>query len=291
MHYQVEGSLFIVASAIGSATLAIFIKVAFAAGANIVTIISVRFLLAALFLLIVLRRRNIALVLPLKRTIQLCLMGLVGYGGMSILFANSLHYLPASLTAMLLYTYPALVALLSFMVGDEPFNGGKLLALVVCLAGLFMVLGISSANAPLIGVFSILGAAAIYSVYIVLGSRLLKSVDPFLATMYICASTGVAALIYGMADNSLLLTLPTKGWLAILGISVFPTIIGISCFFLGLELIGATNAAIICTVEPFVTVLLSTFLLGETITYPQIAGGALIIIGVVILQLPMLKQS
>jgi len=290
MHYQVEGSLFIVASAIGSATLAIFIKVAFAAGANIVTIISARFLLAALFLLVVLRRRNISLGLPLKRTLQLCLMGLVGYGGMSILFANSLHYLPASLTAMLLYTYPALVALLSFMVGDEPFNGGKLLALVVCLAGLFMVLGISSANAPLIGVLSILGAAVIYSVYIVVGSRLLKSVDPFLATMYICASTGVAALIYGMADNSLLLTLPTKGWMAILGISVFPTIIGISCFFLGLELIGATNAAIICTVEPFVTVILSTFLLGETITYPQIAGGALIILGVVILQLPMLGK-
>jgi len=290
MHYQVEGSLFIVASAIGSATLAIFIKLAFAAGANIVTIISVRFLLAALFLLVVLRRRNIALGLPLKLTLQLCLMGLVGYGGMSILFANSLHYLPASLTAMLLYTYPALVALLSFMAGDEPFNGGKLLALVVCLAGLFMVLGVSSANAPLIGVLSILGAAAIYSVYIVIGSRLLKSVNPFLATMYICASTGVAALIYGMADNSLLLSLPIKGWLAILGISVFPTIIGISCFFLGLELIGATNAAIICTVEPFVTVLLSTFLLGETITYPQIAGGALIIIGVVILQLPMLGK-
>jgi drug/metabolite transporter (DMT)-like permease len=290
MNQQIKGSLFIAASATGSATLAIFIKLAFAAGANIVTILSVRFILAALFLLAALRVRHVSPRLPKRLGVQLCLMGIIGYGGMSVLFAHSLHYLSASLTGMLLYSYPAMVTLLSFVLGDEPFNGGKLLALFVCLSGLFLVLGVSAVSAHWAGVVSILGAAIIYSIYIVIGNRLLKRVEPFLATTYVCASTGLAVLMYGMVDGSLVWQLPTMGWLAILGITLLPTLVGIGGFFVGLELIGATNASIICTLEPLITTLLAAVFLGEMLTALQMSGGLLILAGVVILQLPRLKK-
>jgi drug/metabolite transporter (DMT)-like permease len=289
MNNQLKGSLFIMISATGSATLSIFTKYAFAAGANITTIVSVRFLLAALFLLLVLKSRHISPFINFKRMVQLCLMGAVGYGGMSILFANSLHYLPASLTGMLLYSYPAMVTLLSFLVGDEQFSTEKIIALFTCLAGLSLVLGVSSADAPLIGILSILSSAVIYSVYIVISNRILKSVNPLTATTYICASTGIVAFLYGLLDNSLIWQLPTQGWLAILGITIFPTLIGILFFFSGMDLIGPANASILCTLEPLVTVLLSIALLGETINYSQISGGLLIISGIIFLQLPALK--
>ena len=56
-------------------------------------------------------------------------------------------------------------------------------------------------------------------------------------------------------------------------------------FFAGMSRVGATNASIISTLEPVITVLLSVALLNENITPLQIGGGVLILVGILILQL------
>src|SRR6185369_2785721 len=163
MHDKNRGAWFIVASAAGFASLGILIKCAFAGGANISTILAGRFLIAALFLLLFLRVRRTSIIISPRSTVQLILMGAVGYGGMSMLYANAIHYLPASLTSMLLYTYPALVTVLAVLVGDERFFLQKGAALLICSAGLVLLLGVSFDGARLEGVLSVLGAAVIYS--------------------------------------------------------------------------------------------------------------------------------
>jgi len=285
MHEKNLGAWFIIASAAGFATLGILIKYAFAGGANIVTILAGRFLIAAVFLLLYLMLRRIPLTVSRKAFWQLTLMGAVGYGGMSMLYANGIHYLPASLTGLLLYTYPALVSLLSVLVGDERCTVQKGVALVICSAGLVLVLGASFAGARLEGVLSVLGAAVIYSCYILIGNRILKNLDPLVTSLYVCSSAGLAFLLYGLASGDLLLKMAPAGWLSILGIAVFPTLFGVIGFFAGLRLIGATNASIISMLEPLITVLLSALLLGERIGWLQGLGGAVLLLGAVILQL------
>jgi drug/metabolite transporter (DMT)-like permease len=212
-------------------------------------------------------------------------MGALSYGGMSLLFALGLRLLPASLAGMLLYTYPAIVTLLAFLLREERPDRWKGMALLVCLAGLYLVLGVSAREASPTGVAAVLGAAGIYSVYILLGNRLLKRIEPLVAAVYICGSTGAAFALYGGLAGSLQASLPLAGWLALLGITVFPTFLGIVGFLQGIRLIGASRASILCTLEPFLTVLLSCLLLGERIALPQILGGLLIISGVLTLQL------
>jgi drug/metabolite transporter (DMT)-like permease len=285
MNQQTTGALLIVASAAGFATLAIFIKFAYAAGANVITIVAVRFLIAALFLGLVLKMRGISLFVGKKMAIQLCLMGAIGYGSMSVLFATSLKYLPASLSSMLLYTYPALVSLLSFALGDEIFSLKKGLALAVCFVGLVLVLGVSYAELHPVGILLGLGSAVMYSCYIVIGNRLLKNVNPLVTTTYVCAAAATTFILIGLVTGDIILTLPLQGWLAILGIALFPTLIGILGFFAGMAHIGAANASIISTVEPLLTVILAAILLSETITLLQTIGGTLIISGILILQL------
>ena len=285
MHEKNLGAWFIIASAAGFATLGVLIKYAFAGGANIVTILAGRFLIAAVFLLLYLRLRRIPLTVSRKAFWQLTLMGAVGYGGMSMLYANSIRYLPASLTGLLLYTYPALVSLLSVLVGDEHCTMPKGVALVICSAGLVLVLGASFAGARLEGVLSVLGAAVIYSCYILIGNRILKNLDPLVTSLYVCSSAGLAFLLYGLASGDLLLKMAPAGWLSILGIAVFPTLFGVIGFFAGLRLLGATNASIISMLEPLITVLLSALLLGERIGWLQGLGGAMLLLGAVILQL------
>ena len=131
-----HGAWFIVASAAGFASLGILIKSAFAGGANISTILAGRFLIAAFFLLLYLQARRIPFRVSRKTALQLSLMGAVGYGGMSMLYANSIRFLPVSLTSMLLYTYPALVSLLALLLGCERINPVRGVALLVCSFGL-----------------------------------------------------------------------------------------------------------------------------------------------------------
>lgn len=280
-----RGTWFIVASAAGFATLGILIKCAFASGAGISTILAGRFLVAALLLRLFLRLGRIPCRVGARTLLQLTLMGAVGYGGMALLFANGIHYLTASLTGMLLYTYPALVSVLAVLLRQERFTLHKALALTVCSMGLVLLLGASFRGARPEGVFSVLGAAVIYSCYIMVGNRILRHVDPLVTSLYVCSSAGLAFLVYGAASGGLTLHIGWAGWLSILGIAVFPTLFGVIGFFLGLRLIGASNAAIVSMLEPLITVLLSALLLGERITALQGLGGVVLLGGAVVLQL------
>lgn len=282
---QHTGMLLVAASAAGFATLAIFIKFAYAAGANIITILAGRFVLAAICLALILKWRGIPLAVDKKLLRDLSLMGGLGYGSMSLLFALAVKYLPASLAAMLLYTYPAIVSLLSFGLGDEQYTWPKGAALTICFSGLFLVLGVSFENASLLGFAFGLGAAAVYSVYIVVGNRRLKQVDAMVTTTYVCASAALVFVLAGLLTGSFTWSLSYQGWLAIIGIALIPTIVGIMGFFAGMSRIGATSASIISTTEPVITVLLSVILLNEKITPLQIGGGVLILGGILILQL------
>lgn len=282
---QHTGALQVAASAAGFATLAIFIKFAYAAGASTVTILAWRFALAAICLALLLTWRKVSLKIDKKLLLQLTLLGGLGYGSMSMLFALTIKYVPASLAAMLLYTYPALVSLLSFAIGDEQYSWPKGLALSICFAGLFLVLGVSFANVSALGFIFGLGSAAVYSLYIVIGNRILKDVNPLVTTTYVCAAAAAVFLIAGLTTASLNSSLPLSGWLSIIGIALLATIVGIVGFFAGMSRIGATNASIISTLEPVITVLLSVALLNEKITPLQVGGGILILSGVIFLQL------
>jgi drug/metabolite transporter (DMT)-like permease len=55
-------------------------------------------------------------------------------------------------------------------------------------------------------------------------------------------------------------------------------------FFAGLSRIGPSRAAIVSTLEPAVTVALAAVILQENITLEQLAGGALILAAVIVLQ-------
>ena len=285
MNQQYTGALQVAASAAGFATLAIFIKFAYAAGASTTTILAWRFTLATVCLALLLKCRGVSLALDKRMITRLALLGGLGYGTMSTFFALSIKYVPASLAAMLLYTYPAIVSVLSFFLGDERYTWQKGLALSVCFSGLFLVLGVSFDNANMLGFVFGLGSALVYSVYIVAGNRLLQDTNPLVTTTYICGSAAVVFLVSGLASDSLNWTLPLEGWLSIIGIALLATIVGIVGFFAGMSRIGAINASIISTLEPVITVLLSMALLHEKITPLQVGGGILILGGIIFLQL------
>lgn len=125
-------------------------------------------------------------------------------------------------------------------------------------------------------------AALVYSIYIIVGSNVMRHVSAFQSSTVIFASAGA---VYGALTfaNGANFPQTSSGWLVILGIVLLSTVIPVVTFLAGLERVGPTNAAMLSTIEPIVTVLLATWLFGDKLLPIVLVGGFLILIAVVIL--------
>jgi drug/metabolite transporter (DMT)-like permease len=78
--------------------------------------------------------------------------------------------------------------------------------------------------------------------------------------------------------------IPTGAWPGLVGIGAFATFLAIQGFYAGAQRIGAAQAALLSTIEPVWTIALAALLLHESLTPPQLAGGAFILVAVVVAQ-------
>ncbi len=293
MDTNFRGILLTAVSAAGFGSLAILTRVAFAGGADFITIGAVRFTLAALCFwgIVVLSRqdarkdRGLNRRLTPRQVAAVFLMGAAGYTLMSALFSLAVEIVPAPLAALLLYTYPALVTLISRLAGHEPLTLNKLAALGLSSAGLLMVLGFTTAGANPAGLLIGLGAALVYSVYIVIGGRLLRDITPFDTATWVTTGAACSYLIAMLAGPGLPTGLTLTAWAAMAGTAILATVVAVLAFFGGISLIGASRASIISTLEPIVTVILAAVFLDETLSWIEFGGGALILSGVVALEI------
>ena len=273
------GAVLVAVSAAAFGSLAIFARYAYADGMDTFTILFLRFALAALLMLILLiaRREHLPRGATLLRLIG---MGSLGYVGQAFCYFTALRYASAGLVSLLLYLYPVFVAVLSAIVWRERMTAGKGLVLLLALVGTALTAGPAGGRTP--GVLLAVAAAAIYSVYIIVGAQVMKSVTAVQSSVVIFGS---AAAVFGalMAVNGPHPPMTVSGWAAIAAIVLIATIVAVVAFLAGLERIGPTNAAMFSTLEPVVTVSLAVLLLGETLKPLALLGGGLILAAVLLL--------
>ena len=277
---HVVGTIYILASALCFGSMAIFARMAYASGVDIPTLLLLRFFIASILMwgLLLLKRMK----LPKGRgMVMLVAIGAVGYAGQAFSFFTALTYASAGLVALLLYTYPAIVALLSRLVFKHPFTWRQIAAVAIALAGTVFIIGKAGDGKPL-GIFFGLLAALIYSIYILTGSRVPKDVTPTASTTVIASS---AAVTYSavVAVKGFHPPATGLGWMAVLSIAVVCTVLAILFFFEGLKRVGPVRASVFSTIEPLFTVLLAAAVLGERITLTRVFGGALIVGAVILL--------
>jgi drug/metabolite transporter (DMT)-like permease len=273
-------------SAFGFGCMAIFAKDAYKQHLGITALLALRFALAAvIFWTIALLRGAIAL--PPRRTLLAGLgLGAFGYAAQSGLFFGAVKRMDASTTSLLLYTYPAMVFIAALALRREHADRRRLGALALAIAGTALVLlgGGGSGSFETVGVVMAITAAVAYSTYILVADTVVSKLDPFLLSALV--TTGGAATFWavGAARGGLDLTLSAHGWLDIAGIVLVSTILPVSTFLLGLERVGPSTASILSCFEPVVTVSLAMVLYGERLGPGQLAGGALVLAAVVLLQ-------
>jgi drug/metabolite transporter (DMT)-like permease len=273
------GILLIAISAASFGTLAIFGRYAYAAGMDTFTMLFLRFTVSAVIMAAFMILRRAAF--PGGRVLwQLIGMGALGYVGQSFMYLTAINYASAGLVALLLYLYPFFVAFLATLVLHEKVSTLKIVALLLALLGTSLTVGPASGH--WVGALMAIAAALIYSVYIIVGTHVMKNVSAVQSSTVIFASAGV---VFGMltAWHGPHWPVTSSGWLAMLGIVLIATVIPVVTFLAGLERIGPTNASMLSTLEPVVTVLLAAWLFGERLSLLTLLGGGLILLAVILL--------
>jgi drug/metabolite transporter (DMT)-like permease len=273
------GVLLIVISAAAFGTLPILTRLAYRAGADPPTVLLLRYAIAAVVMVVMVVVRKTPL--PRGRILfGLILMGAVGYVGQSLAYFTALTLASASLVALLLYLYPAIVTMLSALFFKERLTPVKLGALLLALVGTALTIGpLGSGRVP--GILLALAAAVIYSGYILVGSRLIAHVNAIGASTTVITA---AAIVYVgiVAVRGPIFPHTFLGWGVVVAIALVSTVLSIITFFAGLERIGPSKASTLSTLEPVVSVGLAILVLGEALNPLQVLGGVLILCAVLI---------
>jgi drug/metabolite transporter (DMT)-like permease len=281
------GTLLCLASGIAFGAMAVFGKLAYGEGATVGTLLAIRFALAAsMFWTLLLVGGGAHEVRALSRRdlgVGLALGG-CGYAIQAACYFAALERMDAGLLAMLLYTFPAMVAAATVALGREQVNARQLAALGLTSSGLVLVVaGTGAGGLDPLGVALGLAAAVVYTTYILVSADIVARVRPRVLSVLVCTGAAISLTVGSALLGELrpgALTLAGWGWLACL--AVVSTVAAISLFFAGLRRAGATTASILATVEPFVTVVLAFLIFGETLGVVQLGGGALVLSGALV---------
>ncbi|GGO29212.1 DMT family transporter [Micromonospora parathelypteridis] len=282
--------------------MAIFGKLAYDAGVSPGALLLVRFTLAAVLLGIVLLvrpgLRRAASSSPLRGAIGRSTMtrarvlsiavglGAIGYATQASLFFSALQRMDASLLALIFYTYPVMVTVVAVLVGRDRLTPARGAALAAASGGaLLVLLGAGGVSFAPTGALLAFAAAITYTVYILVADTVVHRLAPVvLAGLVMTGAAGTLvalALLTGGVD----LDFEVSGWFWLACIAIVSTVAAMLTFFAGLKRTGPSTAAILSTFEPVVTSALAALVLGESLTPVQLAGGALVLSSVAVLQL------
>jgi drug/metabolite transporter (DMT)-like permease len=280
-----SGTLLCVASAAAFGAMAVFGKLAYGEGASVGTLLAIRFALAAALFWALLALRGTWPALPRRDVASGLALGACAYALQAGCYFAALERIDASLLSLLLYTFPAMVAGAAIALGRERPDARRLTALALASGGLVLVVaGAGTGALDPAGAALGLGAAVIYAAYILVSDGLTARVPPTALAALVCTGAAltltVASALLGELRPG---AVSAAGWGWIACLAAVSTVGAIGLFFAGLRRAGPTAASILGAVEPLTTVLLAFLVFGETLSALQSAGGALVVVAVLVL--------
>ena len=234
--------------------------------------------------------------LPDGQRVRLALAVAVN-GLMNLVLFFAFGAMAIGLVMAVFYCYPVLVALMSAALGRERLTPVRILSLGIACAGLALVLGGQlgpEAHATAAGIALAGIAATCHAIYLVTIRGGFDDVPGVQATSLVLAGglviSGTAALaISGVGVAGEWLVSPVA-WAAILCAGTFGALPKVWVMG-GVRLIGSTRAAVALLMEPVVAVVVAALVLGQQLTAAELAGGAAILVAVVLAQLPTTARS
>lgn len=279
-----RATLMVAFSAFGFGTISIFVTFALASGAPLLSVLTWRYAVGGVLLALAAWATGVRR--PSERGVRIMLYAGLGQAVIAGLSLSALRYIPAATLGFLFYTYPAFIAVIARLKHSEPLTPIRLFALALSLAGIFvMVASERGLTLHPVGVALALGSALLYAAYVPMIDAFQRGLGEAETAAYVAIGAAGFLALGAAVMGQLTVFMPATAWGAVAGLAVISTLAAFLLFLRGLRVLGPVRTAIISTVEPFFTAVLGALLLSQPLTRRSIAGGVLIAVAVVLLQL------
>jgi drug/metabolite transporter (DMT)-like permease len=227
-----------------------------------------------------------------QQWIGVTLLGLTGVAAYNLLFMFGLERVPASRGSLLVALNPVATLIGSALFLHEPLTRNRVVGILLALLGVAVVLGHGHpldlfAGHVGIGELALVGCAMAWATYTMLGKRILRGLSVLAATTYAALTGTVVLAIAAAVTGDLVVPQASfKGWMALGFLGLFGTVVAFVWFYEGVKAIGPARTAVFINLVPVAAVTLGVLLLGEPLELSMLTGGALVILGVFIINRP-----
>jgi len=286
-----KGYFYIIISAVIYGCMPLMAKFIYADGANSVTLVFLRNLLALPMLLVLALKQSKTLRVPLKALPSLAVLAFLGCSITPVLLFSSYHYMASGTATVLHFVYPALVVLGGILFLRERIVPGNLLCVVLCLVGIGLFY---SPGEPLDwrGSLCALSSGLTFACYVLLLPRFrYRQVNGLLLSFYIALISSGIMLLFCLLSGQLQLPRSLTGWGLCLLFAITVTGVAVVLFQLGTFLIGAQQASILSTLEPITSVIVGILVFREPVNARTVIGSVLVITASILIALLGAKKQ
>ena len=255
------------------------------------TLTFLRFFYATVILFIVMKQTKVDFKLQKDKLPVYLFTGIVGMFGYHVLFFTALKYTTAINTSIIAATNPMVTTVLAFFFLHSKLGGRQLFGILLSFIG--VILTITGAEPDVLRRFSfnagdlwMLAAVTAWAAYSVFSKSKGKGIPPIVLTYYsflVCTVLLIPFVIYERPWE-ILPSVPASAHLAVLYMSVFPSVIGYLVQQMAIKEIGPSRASVFVNLVPVFSIIMAVTLLGETLEPVKLLTAALIIAGVYICQ-------
>ena len=277
-----KGKVFLLLSAFIYGIVPVFAKYSYMGCANSVTLTFLRAALTLPVLFLMLRASGIDIRLTRAEALRITLLGSLGGAAPIILLYMSYDFISIGLASTLHFIYPLITVLANAFIYHERMKIPTLGAVVLVTIGIFMFADITS-RGDVAGIMLALLSGIFYSFYVIYIDRSgLDSMGYIKLTFYTMLIMSIATLAFGLIVHGISFDMDLRAWSIAGAISIMITLFAIPLFQAGVRHEGANMAGILSAAEPVVSIASGALFLGESIGAGQLAGAAVIFIGLML---------
>lgn len=251
-------------------------------GTNAQSVMFIRFVLLAGLLLVWNRRFPHASRLSLRDRLACAMMGVSFYIGIGS-YLTAVAYMPVTLAVIIFYTYPIVTAIAYALLRKRVPRGIEILALAIAFSGLVLALDVRIEGARFTGIL-FAGIASIAITLNLIGSaRLLQRIPTTQFAFYQALSVCLVSALVLLFNSSFALPQTAKGGLY-LAVMLLAFLTAYISTYNAIRLVGPVNTSTAMNLEPISTIAFAVIVLGEMLTWNQVFGGAVVLVGIVLAQ-------
>ena len=277
---RVLGTIFVVMSSFGFSIGPTLAKNAYDSGANPLGVMTIRFTIASVIML-VLRKillRKEPFPAP-KIILEMFAVGALGITTVSFTYFIAIETIDTGLAIVLWYCNPLLVVLISWVIYKKRPSRNIVISLVFTLIGIYITTGqIKGGSNRAIALIMV--SAFLFSIYLLALARTLSKVNLLTGVTFINVGAALGYwLICATLPFGLSVEFPSNqlSWMYIAVFALFGTVTPFLFSYAGMKRVGPSMLSVITTIEPVLAIAMGIIFLNEVLTLKRVIGATFVI--------------